>query len=126
MIAPGTVLLDDNLSASGRNRLFTRPRDILVAHDAAGARAALARLAAASEAGLCAAGYLAYELGCLVEERLAPLLPPRTATPLLWLGLYDAPSQPDAAAIDALLRPAPTSCPNSMKRPIAGPSRGSR
>ncbi|KKB07840.1 aminodeoxychorismate synthase component I [Devosia chinhatensis] len=103
MRAPGTVLLHDNLDPSGQSLLFAEPREILVAYDAAAARAALARLAEAGAEGFWAAGYFAYELGFLFEERLSPLLPVQSDTPLLWFGLYDAPRRPDAAAIDALL-----------------------
>ncbi|WP_248306373.1 aminodeoxychorismate synthase component I [Devosia oryzisoli] len=91
MIAPGTVLLHDNRSPGAQSLLFEKPHDIIVAHDAASARQGLARLATAQKDGLWAAGYLAYELGYLFEERLAGLFPERSARPLLWLGLYDAP-----------------------------------
>ena len=103
MITSGTVLLHDNLNAHGQNLLFAHPREVLVAHDAEGARAALARLAAAGRDGLWAAGYLAYELGFLFEERLLPLLPERSETPLLWFGLYDAPLRPSGADVAAML-----------------------
>ncbi|WIY52862.1 aminodeoxychorismate synthase component I [Devosia sp. YIM 151766] len=103
MFIPGTVLLHDNLASQGQNLLFTAPREVLVAHDAAGARAALARLAEAGRRGLWAAGYLAYDLGLLFEERLERLLPRRSRTPLLWFGLYDAPQRPDGEAIARLL-----------------------
>ncbi len=107
MITPGTVLLHDNLGPEGRNLLFAQPREVLIAHDAAGAWSALRRLADAGRDGLWAAGYLAYELGFLFEERLTPLLPDRSATPLLWFGLYDAPQRPSAAEISGLLDAAP-------------------
>jgi para-aminobenzoate synthetase/4-amino-4-deoxychorismate lyase len=103
MITSGTVLLHDNLNAHGQNLLFAHPREVLVAHDAEGARAALARLAAAGRDGLWAAGYLAYELGFLFEERLLPLLPERSETPLLWFGLYDPPLRPSGADVAAML-----------------------
>jgi para-aminobenzoate synthetase / 4-amino-4-deoxychorismate lyase len=103
MITPGTVLLHDNLGRGGENLLFTRPREILAAHTAGEARAALARLEKAGREGLWAAGYLAYELGFLFEERLQPLLPARSDTPLLWFGLYDAPARPTAAEVEKLL-----------------------
>jgi len=103
MVTPGTVLLHDNLSPAGRSLLFAGPKEVLVAHDAPGARAALRRLAEAGRQGLWAAGYLAYELGLLFEERLQPLLPDRSPTPLLWLGLYEAPQRPEPAAVEALL-----------------------
>ena len=103
MFAPGSVLLHDSLAPAGENLLFTAPRDILLAHDAAGVHAALRRLEAARKAGLHAAGFLAYELGFVFEERLAPLLPPPGPTPLLWLGLYDAPERLTAAEVDRRL-----------------------
>ena len=63
MFAPGTVLLHDTLHPAGENLLFSAPREVLVAHDAASARTALAQLEAAGKSGLHAAGFLAYELG---------------------------------------------------------------
>ena len=103
MFAPGSVLLHDTLAPQGENLLFTAPRDILVAHDAAGVHSALRRLEEARAAGLHAAGFLAYELGFVFEERLAHLLPPPGPTPLLWLGLYDAPQPLTAAEVDVRL-----------------------
>ncbi|MGB3338530.1 MAG: aminodeoxychorismate synthase component I, partial [Devosia sp.] len=100
MFAPGTVLLHDTLAPSGENLLFTAPREILVAHDAAAVHAALHRLESARVEGLHAAGYLAYELGFVFEERLAHRLPPAGTTPLLWLGLYDAPERLTADEVD--------------------------
>lgn len=103
MFAPGSVLLHDTLAPQGENLLFTAPRDILIAHDAAGVRAALLQLEAANTAGLHAAGFLAYELGFCFEERLAPFLPPPGPTPLLWLGLYNAPERLTAAEVETRL-----------------------
>ena len=103
MFAPGSVLLHDTLAPQGENLLFTAPRDVLVAHDVAGVHAALHRLEEARAAGLHAAGFLAYELGFVFEERLAHLLPPPGPTPLLWLGLYDAPQRLTAAEVDVRL-----------------------
>jgi para-aminobenzoate synthetase/4-amino-4-deoxychorismate lyase len=103
MFAPGSVLLHDTLAPQGENLLFTAPRDILVAHDTEGVHSVLRRLEEARAAGLHAAGFLAYELGFVFEERLAHLLPPPGETPLLWLGLYDAPERLTAAEVDARL-----------------------
>jgi para-aminobenzoate synthetase/4-amino-4-deoxychorismate lyase len=103
MFAPGTVLLHDTLDPTGENLLFSAPREVLVAHDAAGARAALARLEAAAAEGLHAAGFLAYELGFVFEERLLDRLPPPGETPLLWLGFYEAPERLTALEIDQRL-----------------------
>ncbi len=93
MIAPGTVLLHDTIDPAGDNLLFTAPQQVLVAHSAAEVMTALADLEAAQAAGLWAAGYLTYEAGFAFEERLRHLLPKRSETPLLWLGLYSAPRQ---------------------------------
>lgn len=103
MFAPGTVLLHDTLAPGGENLLFTAPREILIAHNAAEARAALDRLEAARAEGLHAAGYLAYELGFVFEERLETLLPPPGPTPLLWLGLYRPPERLAASAVEQRL-----------------------
>ncbi|MCW5722561.1 MAG: aminodeoxychorismate synthase component I [Devosia sp.] len=103
MITAGSVLLHDNLSPDATSRLFADPVEVLVAHDAQTARAALARLADAGARGLWAAGYFAYEMGFLFEERLAPLLPPRSDTPLLWFGLYRAPQELSSGEVGALL-----------------------
>ena len=91
MFSSGTVLLHDNLSPHGQSHLFSEPKEVLVAYGAETARTALKRIAEAGKEGLWAAGYFAYELGFLFEERLAKYLPERSETPLLWFGLYDAP-----------------------------------
>jgi len=103
MFTPGSILLHDTLNPGATSLLFTAPGAMLVAHDADGVRAALARLEQAQRQGLWAAGYLAYEAGLVFEERLAALLPAHSATPLLWFGLYDAPQRLDAAAVAAYL-----------------------
>ena len=101
MFTPGTVLLHDNLVSNGQNHLFADPSEVLVAYDADSARAALARIAEAGKEGLWAAGYFAYELGFLFEERLEKYLPTPSKTPLLWFGLYDGPRAFDPATLNA-------------------------
>src|SRR5690606_22749760 len=91
MFSSGTVLLHDNLDPNGESRLFDDPREVLVAYDAETARTALKRIVDAGKQGLWAAGYFAYELGFLFEERLEKHLPARSQTPLLWFGLYGSP-----------------------------------
>ncbi|MDB5530777.1 MAG: pabB [Devosia sp.] len=103
MLIPGTVLLHDTLDPTGQNLLFTGPREIVTADTADEARVALAHLETARAEGFWAAGYLAYELGFLFEERLAHRLPVRGDTPLLWMGLYDAPQRLSLAEVDAFL-----------------------
>jgi para-aminobenzoate synthetase/4-amino-4-deoxychorismate lyase len=44
---------------------------------------------AARHSGRHVAGYFSYELGYLLEPRLAPLLPDARAVPLLWFGVFE-------------------------------------
>ncbi|MEQ1673115.1 MAG: aminodeoxychorismate synthase component I, partial [Hyphomicrobium sp.] len=50
-------------------------------------------------AGLYAAGFFSYELGYVLEPKLAPLLPPKRAMPLLWFGVYAHPSEMTGAEV---------------------------
>lgn len=92
------VLLDDSLGRDGRCWLFEKPLEIVRCEAPEAVEPALARLAAAGAGGLYAAGFLSYELGYLLEPKLAPLLPRDRAEPLLWFGLFDAPRELDPAA----------------------------
>ncbi|HTJ56575.1 MAG TPA: aminodeoxychorismate synthase component I [Devosiaceae bacterium] len=91
MIAPGSIFLHDALAPDGESLLFTSPIEELTAFTPAEALAALDRIETARAEGYWIAGYFAYELGLLFEERLRPLLQQRPEHPLLWLGLYRAP-----------------------------------
>jgi len=86
------VLLDD-ARAGGRARLFTAPREIVETRDPEAIGACLERLRGAN-----AAGFLAYEAGHALEERLAPLriTPGEDSPPLLWFGLFDSEEEVDA------------------------------
>ena len=92
------VLLDDSLAADGRSTLFTEPREVLRCDAPEEVPAALARLAEAGRQGLYAAGFLAYELGYLLEPKLSPLLPARRDQPLLWMGLFERAKELDRNA----------------------------
>ena len=79
------VLLDD-ASAGGkgggagvRARLYTDPQAVVVARRPEEVAGALARLDALSAQGFWLAGYIAYEAGLALEERLAPLAAARCA-----------------------------------------------
>ncbi|MCD7059727.1 aminodeoxychorismate synthase component I [Pelagibacterium xiamenense] len=100
---PGTVLLNDTLSQHAASLLFDEPREIVRAYTREEALTALDRLETARAEGLWAAGYFAYELGFVFEERLADRLPARSGTPLVWLGIFDAPQRLDARETDAWL-----------------------
>jgi para-aminobenzoate synthetase/4-amino-4-deoxychorismate lyase len=90
------VLLDNSSGrdAFGRNAsslFFSDPVEIVVADTADEVPAALARIEAGLARGLHAAGFFAYELGYVLEAKLARLMPERRKVPLLWMGLYPAP-----------------------------------
>ncbi|MES2471792.1 MAG: aminodeoxychorismate synthase component I, partial [Pseudomonadota bacterium] len=79
------VLLDD---ASGR-QVFAAPRQIVRADRPGDVPAALAALETALAAGKHVAGWLGYELGAVLEPRLAGQ--PAESGPLLQLGVFDGP-----------------------------------
>jgi para-aminobenzoate synthetase/4-amino-4-deoxychorismate lyase len=87
------VLLDD-ARLGGRATLFTAPAEIVETRDQGEVRACLDRLR-----GRAAAGFLAYEAGLALEDRLAPLraAPAGDAPPLLWFGLFERRETVDAA-----------------------------
>ncbi len=70
---------------------FSDPRSVITAREASDVEAALNALDAALAAGAWIAGYATYELGYVLEPRLAPLLPVRRDLPLLEFGIFDAP-----------------------------------
>ena len=97
------VLLDNSLDKRGLKLLFDEPREIVVAREPAEVASALARIEAALAEGKHAAGYFSYELGLLIEPRLAHRLPKERALPLLWFVIVDAPQRlSEQQAIDWL------------------------
>ena len=86
-------MIDDSLSPGGDAWLFEDPVEIISCDDPAGVEDALDRVAKAGREGLYAAGFMAYELGYLLEPRLAPLLPPERRQPLIWMGLFGEPQR---------------------------------
>jgi len=87
---PPFVMFRDDLT--GRETLFERPREIMVAATEAEYRQALDAAEAARRAGRWLAGYFAYEAGYLLEPKLAGLLPEKRRGPLVMLGVFDGPS----------------------------------
>ncbi|WP_370034308.1 aminodeoxychorismate synthase component I [Qipengyuania mesophila] len=90
------VLLDDARESGAADALlFENPRQVFVAHRPEQVEAVLAAAEAARREGGELAGYIAYEAGLALEERLRPLAEARSggAGPLVWLGLFDAPSR---------------------------------
>ncbi|OAI44932.1 hypothetical protein AYO42_03845 [Rhizomicrobium sp. SCGC AG-212-E05] len=86
------VLLDD---ASGR-QVFAAPRHIIRANRAGDVPAALAAVEAALAGGKYVAGWLGYELGSVLEPKLAALAP--EGGPLLAVLVFDGPGVAPPAA----------------------------
>ena len=80
------VLLDD--VRSGLMRLFTNPAWIVTVHEAEEVEDALKTISRLVNDGFHAAGYLSYELGYALEQRLLPLMPAKRHVPLLWFGMF--------------------------------------
>lgn len=98
---PGWVVLDD--TRHGRASVYSAPARIIVAEEPAQVPATLAAMRAALADGHHLAGYFAYELGYVLEPRLARLLPAKRATPLLWFGVFEhRPAELDAAGAASL------------------------
>lgn len=85
------VLLDDSSGNGGRSLFFRDPDEVICAETAGEVDAALRRVEAALARGYHVAGFLAYELGYVLEPKLAALMPENRKVPLLWLGVYGAP-----------------------------------
>lgn len=102
------VLLDDARAEGASDaQLFERPRRIFTARrpgEVAGALAAAD--AARRESGGTLAGYMAYEAGLALEDRLLPLAAARSGAdgPLLWFGLFDEAATIPAAEVPQWLR----------------------
>jgi para-aminobenzoate synthetase/4-amino-4-deoxychorismate lyase len=85
------------LDFPGGRQAFAGPRAIIRADWASDVPAALAAVVEALAAGRHVAGWLGYELGYALEQRLLPLLPEEV--PLLRLGVFDAPAAEAPAPI---------------------------
>jgi aminodeoxychorismate synthase component I len=80
------VLLED--SATGMSLRFDAPERLLTAWTPDRALAALGEMEDLRRQGFHLAGYASYELGYVLEPRLAPLLPARRRVPLLRFGAF--------------------------------------
>lgn len=103
-LAETFVLVDNSSGTSRPSLLFSNPVEVVEAWQPAEVAAALARVEQGLADGLHAAGFLAYELGYVLEPRLASLLAAERTVPLIWLGLYRAPSAMTNAEVQDWLR----------------------
>jgi len=102
-LAEGFVLLDNSTSLEAVSELFERPVEIIRADTPQEVDTALAALTSGLARGLHAAGFFSYELGYLLEPRLASLLPEQRKMPLLWFGLYTTPRELTGAEVQEWL-----------------------
>lgn len=99
------VLLDDARADGAAARFFAQPVAVIEARSYDETDAALDRLEDARAQGLYAAGFMSYEAGLALEDRLAPLqhAPRENEPPLLWFGLFERMERVAADAVSALL-----------------------
>lgn len=116
MTAPFILLDDARPDGASPARLYRDPVELVVARRPAEVEAALARIEALRAAGHHMAGYLAYELGLCLEERLMPLAAARCGAdgPLLWFGAFASYVEIAAADVPAWLAEAGGSAPAAI------------
>ncbi len=102
-LAEGFVLLDNSTRLDAVSVLFEHPIEIIRADTPDDVMPALAKIKAGLGRGLHAAGFFSYELGYLLEPKLAELLPQDRAVPLLWFGLYSGPREMTGHQVQAWL-----------------------
>lgn len=86
------ILLDDaRPSGASAARLYRGAKELVVARRAAEVAPALVRLEELRTQGFDLAGYMAYEAGLALEERLMPLADARSGAmgPLIWFGAFE-------------------------------------
>lgn len=90
-LQPGSILLVDLLKQKSA-LLFKKPFEVVSCTRLEDVPDCLSRLETAQQDGSYAAGFLAYELGFAFEQKLRDRFV-ETGEPLMWFGLYDAPSE---------------------------------
>ncbi|WP_298960691.1 aminodeoxychorismate synthase component I [uncultured Roseibium sp.] len=90
-LQPGSILLVDLLKQKSA-LLFKKPSEVVSCTRLDEVPGCLSRLETAQNEGRFAAGFLAYELGYAFEKKLQDRFV-ETGEPLMWFGLYDAPSK---------------------------------
>jgi para-aminobenzoate synthetase/4-amino-4-deoxychorismate lyase len=94
------VLLDNNSGSGPPSLLFSEPLDIIAAWTPEEVPGALDRIEAGVASGLHAAGFFAYELGYVLEPKLAALMPEKRNVPLMWIGLYKQPAEMSSVDVE--------------------------
>ncbi|NWK97169.1 aminodeoxychorismate synthase component I [Sphingobium lactosutens] len=116
---PFCLFDDARLRGAAPARLYRDPVGIIAARAMAEVQPALDRVAEAREAGLHVAGYMSYEAGLALEDRLAPIARRRddAHTPLLWFGLFEGVRLIAPGALPGLL-PDPVGAAAGPLRPL--------
>ncbi len=97
-LSPGTVWLDTARpdAENRRSLFFVSPRELLVAEAPGEVAPLLEKAQRAREAGRWVAGFLSYE----AASAWLPVRAESPRVPLVWLGVYDAPTPPPTLAPD--------------------------
>ncbi|MGD0191654.1 MAG: aminodeoxychorismate synthase component I [Rhizomicrobium sp.] len=93
------VLLDDARPGIESTKLFQAPVIQIKACAPSEVPVALQSAQSALDSGRYVAGYFSYELGYLLETRLASLLWRKLSLPLLWLGVFEAPESVNSHSV---------------------------
>jgi para-aminobenzoate synthetase component I len=94
--SPFALFRDDR---AGKTLVFSHPREIVIARKAKDILPALERLERARADGSWLAGYISYEVGHIFEEKLRRFIIDDRETPLIAIGIFDAPSSDMAPAV---------------------------
>jgi len=86
-------LLFDDAKMQAEARVYTDPVRILSCCEPEKVTETLNQIEDAIKEGFHVAGYLAYELGYLLEDKLAPLRPVNLHQPLIWMGVFKTPAK---------------------------------
>lgn len=102
---PPFVLIDDARATREADGawLFSNPQNVIQCDRTEDAPKALSAIDDAIAAGAYVAGFLSYELGYALEPKLSPLMPDDRTTPLLWMGVFDAPQRLNETALESQL-----------------------
>ncbi len=120
-MTPGTILIHDSRRSGADSLLFQSPLAIFSTRRKDEIALCLAEAEAALARGQWLAGYLGYDLGQALEERLEPLLPDLSEKPLLWLAAYVEPRRLDRAEVARWLAEA---APREAAAALSGPQFG--
>ena len=88
-------ILFDDARDGGATRLYDAPVGEIVAHTVGEVAGALTALRDAVASGKHAAGWMSYDAGYALEDKLRPMARRLGATPLLWFGLFEGYHQLD-------------------------------